>query len=100
MLFFINCCFTGIYDWTQYHKVLCQLHEEYGPIVREDLGPYYTVIHVFDPDDARTVYAAEGRSPVIRPLQETIKLYRQKKDKSPGLGNTWVTLLCIYVSKT
>lgn len=78
----------GIYDWTQYHTVLCQLHEKYGPIVREDLGPYYTVIHVFDPDDARTVYAAEGRSPIIRPLQETVKLYRQKKDKSPGLGNT------------
>ncbi|XP_026274722.2 probable cytochrome P450 CYP44 [Frankliniella occidentalis] len=78
----------GIYKWNQYHKVLHKLNEKYGPIVREDLGPYYTVIHVFDPDDARTVYAAEGRSPVIRPLQETVKLYRQKKNKSPGLGNT------------
>lgn len=77
-----------VYDWRQYHKVLCQLHTKYGPIVREDLGPYNTVIHLFDPDDARAVYATEGRSPIIKPLQETVKLYRQKKDKSPGLGNT------------
>lgn len=78
----------GVHDWTQYHKVLIHLHEKYGPIVREDLGPYYTVIHVFDPDDARTVYAAEGRSPILRPLQETVKLYRKTRNKSPGLGNT------------
>ncbi|KAK3931771.1 putative cytochrome P450 CYP44 [Frankliniella fusca] len=78
----------GLYDWTQYHKVLCKLNETYGSIVREDLGPYYTVIHLFDPNDARTVYAAEGRTPIIRPLQETVKLYRKRKNQSPGLGNT------------
>lgn len=80
--------FSGLFDWEQYHKVLCQFHEKYGPVVREDLGPYYTVIHLFNPDDARTVYAAESRTPIIRPLQETVMLYRKRYNKSPGLGNT------------
>lgn len=79
---------SGLYNWNKYHHVLAQLHSKYGPIVREDLGPYYPVIHIFDPDDARAVYSAEGRTPIIRPLQETVKLYRRTRNKSPGLGNT------------
>jgi hypothetical protein len=28
--------------------------------------------------------------PVVPPLQETTQLYRQQRNMSPGLGNTWV----------
>ena len=45
-------------------------------------------VHVFDPDDIKTVYASEGKWPIIPPLQETTAMYRQQKEMSLGLGNT------------
>jgi hypothetical protein len=54
--------------------------------VRQDLGTR-TVIHVFDPEDIKTVYINEGTMPHIVPLQEPAKLYRQERDMSQGLGN-------------
>ncbi|KAG8306073.1 hypothetical protein J6590_055978 [Homalodisca vitripennis] len=75
------------FDVLQYHEVLQRLYETYGPIVREKIGSS-TVVHVFDPDDARTIYRNEGKMPYVVPLQETDKLYRQKAEMSPGLGNT------------
>ncbi|XP_046687303.1 LOW QUALITY PROTEIN: probable cytochrome P450 CYP44 [Homalodisca vitripennis] len=78
----------GFFDVLQYHEVLQRdCYETYGPIVREKIGSS-TVVHVFDPDDARTIYRNEGKMPYVVPLQETDKLYRQKAEMSPGLGNT------------
>lgn len=65
------------------------LYKKYGPLVRQDLGTG-TVIHIFDPEDIRTVYINEGTMPHVVPLQETAQLYRQTRDMSPGLGNAWV----------
>jgi cytochrome P450 len=69
-----------------FHKVLEDLYKKYGPLVRQDFGTR-TVIHVFDPDDIRTVYINEGIMPHVVPLQETAQLYRQARDMSLGLGN-------------
>jgi len=55
-------------------------------LVRQKFGTS-TVIHVFDPDDIRTVYVHEGTMPHVVPLQETVQLYRQTRDMSLGLGN-------------
>lgn len=66
--------------------MLDHLFRTYGPLVREKIGPS-TLVHVFDPDDSRTIYQHEGKMPYIVPLQETAQLYRQKADLSPGLGN-------------
>lgn len=54
--------------------------------MRQDLGTS-TVIHIFDPEDIRTVYTNEGTMPHVVPLQETAQLYRQARDMSLGLGN-------------
>ena len=74
-------------------------------------------VHVFDPDDIKTVYSIEGKWPIIPPLQvcilqsitlrhsdgyknfkcgsiemfplqETTAMYREQKEMSLGLGNT------------
>jgi hypothetical protein len=78
--------FLGKYKIYSYHKVLEDLYKKYGPLVRQDLGTR-TVIHIFDPDDIRTVYINEGTMPNVVPLQETAQLYRQARDMSLGLGN-------------
>lgn len=66
--------------------MLEDLYKQYGPLVRQDLGTR-TLIHIFDPEDIRTVYMNEGTMPYVFPLQETAQLYRQTRDMSPGLGN-------------
>ncbi|XP_039290578.1 probable cytochrome P450 CYP44 [Nilaparvata lugens] len=71
----------------KYHEVLQQLYEKYGPIVRETFGNK-TIIHLFDPVDAKTVLDNEDKRPFVVPLQETTLLYRKKSDMSLGLGNT------------
>ncbi|KAG8236839.1 hypothetical protein J437_LFUL017123, partial [Ladona fulva] len=76
----------GIYDVTKYQLVLKRLHEEFGPIVRQDIG-LKTVIHLFDPESVKIVYEAEGKYPHVEPLQETVQLYRKHRNLSLGLGN-------------
>ncbi|XP_049783973.1 probable cytochrome P450 CYP44 isoform X1 [Schistocerca cancellata] len=76
----------GAFDGRKYHEVLERLHEQYGPIVRETIGSR-TVVHVFDPDDIKEVYANEGHTPFVAPLMETAQLYRKQKNISLGLGN-------------
>jgi hypothetical protein len=77
---------AGYYKINQYHKVLQTIHNSYGPIAKQHLGSEI-VVHVFDPEDIRTVYKAEGRMPFVVPLQETVQLYRARKGLSLGLGN-------------
>ena len=44
----------GPFDRLKYHHALTSLHNEYGPIVKEDLGGR-EIIHLFDPEDIKTV---------------------------------------------
>ncbi|RCN36156.1 unspecific monooxygenase [Ancylostoma caninum] len=70
------------YDW------LVDLHKRYGPLVRvnQGFGRGY-IVHVFDPEDSRQVFASDGRQPFTVPLQETTQRYREIKGMNPGLGN-------------
>nr|XP_018903150.1 PREDICTED: probable cytochrome P450 CYP44 [Bemisia tabaci] len=77
----------GIYNVLKYHEVLDQLYHKYGPIVKQKIGSK-TIIHLFSPDDAKTVYYNEDKTPFVVPLQETIQIYRERGEYSPGLGNT------------
>ncbi|CAG0891336.1 unnamed protein product [Darwinula stevensoni] len=78
---------SGEFKVKQYHKVLKKLHLKYGPIARQQIGPRL-LVHLFDPEDVKTVYQHEGKMPVVPPLQETTQLYRKQKELSLGLGNT------------
>jgi len=71
----------------QYHLALGDMYRKYGPLVKERLGGK-NIIHVFCPEDIKTVYSVEGKWPVIPPLQETTAMYRAQKEMSLGLGNT------------
>ncbi|XP_074000119.1 probable cytochrome P450 CYP44 [Rhodnius prolixus] len=77
----------GLDEQSNYHETLDQLHAKYGPVVKQRLGAE-SIIHLFSPNDVSTIYATESRTPEIRPLQETVQLFRQKTDASLGLGNT------------
>ena len=44
----------GKYDRFRYQKVLQTLYREYGPVVKENFGDR-TIVHVFDPEDIKTV---------------------------------------------
>ena len=55
---------------TEYHLALLDMYRLYGPIVRENIGGT-TIVHVFDPEDIKSVYNIEGKWPVIPPLQVT-----------------------------
>ncbi|KAK6037147.1 hypothetical protein COOONC_25348, partial [Cooperia oncophora] len=73
---------ANYFDWLVY------LHARYGSIVKVEQGfGRGAVVHVFDPEDARQVFASDGRQPFIIPLQETTQRYRQIKGMNPGLGN-------------
>ena len=77
----------GQWPVDDYHLTLNKLRDKYGNIVREERCGE-TVIHVFDPEDAKAIFAADGRNPYIKPLMETTQVYRNQKKMSPGLGNT------------
>jgi len=77
----------GRRDKTQYHQALQDMYVEYGPLVKENIGGK-VIVHVFDPEDIKTVYSHEGKYPVVPPLQETTQMYRAQKEMSLGLGNT------------
>ncbi len=38
----------------KYHEVLDSLYKEYGPVVKEDIGGR-VLVHIFNPDDIKTV---------------------------------------------
>jgi hypothetical protein len=44
----------GKYEKFRYNKVLNSLYKEYGPVVKENFGDR-TVVHVFEPEDIKTV---------------------------------------------
>lgn len=71
-----------------YNLNLAEMYQKYGKIVKENLGfGRKYVVHLFDPVDAQTVFAADGKTPFIVPLQETTQKYREMKGMNPGLGN-------------
>uniref|UniRef100_F1LBN3 Cytochrome P450 n=1 Tax=Ascaris suum TaxID=6253 RepID=F1LBN3_ASCSU len=79
---------TGGNHIETYASTLRELHKTHGAIVKEKIGwGRGYVVHVFDPEDARKIFNAEGKQPIITPLQEATQLYRQTRNINPGLGN-------------
>jgi hypothetical protein len=44
----------GPFNKFKYHEALAQLHKEYGPLVKENIGGR-VIVHVFDTEDIKTV---------------------------------------------
>ncbi|CAG0880043.1 unnamed protein product [Cyprideis torosa] len=83
----LNTVYERLYDISHYHLVLREIYYRYGPIARQILGSRF-LVHVFEPEDARTLYASEDKMPTVPPLQETIGKYRSMRSLSLGLGFT------------
>ena len=62
-------------------------HQRYGKIFKETICGR-TIVHLFDPDFIRTMYALEGRHPHTVPLLEVNQMYRKVAGMAPGLGNS------------
>uniref|UniRef100_T1JHA1 Cytochrome P450 n=1 Tax=Strigamia maritima TaxID=126957 RepID=T1JHA1_STRMM len=77
---------TEYYSIDKYRETLSKMRAEYGDIVKEHLGSR-VVIHLFDPEEVRKIYATEGKKPEVIPLQETVKKYRKMRKFHEGLGN-------------
>ena len=60
---------------TEYHLALLDMYRQYGPIVRENIGGT-TIVHVFHPEDIKSVYNIEGKWPIIPPLQVITLTYK------------------------
>ena len=84
----INCKYSGLKSYDEYHEHLREMYDAYGPLVREQQGPA-TIVHVFDPADIAHVYK-RFLTPHVAPLLQTAAEYKQKNDIPPGLGNRWV----------
>ena len=39
----------------KYHEALASMYKQFGPIVIEKIGTDKDIVHVFDPDDIKTV---------------------------------------------
>ena len=61
-------------------------HARFGKVYRECLGPGATLVQVFDPEDAATVFRADGKHPLRPPIPITIVAHH--RDGFPlGLGS-------------
>ena len=45
----------GPYSRLKYHEALAAMHKEFGPLVKETIGPEKDIVHVFNPDDIKKV---------------------------------------------
>ncbi|CAH1791274.1 unnamed protein product [Owenia fusiformis] len=76
----------GPYTIDTYPDALIDRYKEYGPIFKETIAGN-TIVHIFDPEEIKKLYAIEGKTPHVPPLLETMQMYRKYRDMSPGLGN-------------
>ncbi|RUS76286.1 hypothetical protein EGW08_015958 [Elysia chlorotica] len=77
-------------DYSKVHrrdKILKKLQSEYGDIVKETIAGRH-IVHLFHPDYIKLVYESEGKYPVVPPILESVAMYRQNNDLTPGLGNS------------
>ena len=65
---------------------------KYGEIVREDIAPGTTLIHLFHPDDMEKVYRHNGMFP-SRGLVNALVKYRREKGLPDDMINAYVLII-------
>lgn len=50
---------NGTYSWDTLHKNAFDNFKQFGPIVREDLLPGVTIVHLFNHQDIKTLFHSE-----------------------------------------
>ena len=69
---------------TKSYKNSEALFKEYGPIFKSNLTEDMVMVHIFDPDDYKKVFRAEGKYP-RRPLLDFWVEHRKRRNYFPGL---------------
>ncbi|KAG8174109.1 hypothetical protein JTE90_022076 [Oedothorax gibbosus] len=78
----------GIYDHDYVNRTFAKMFRQYGPVVKEYIGRDRAIVHLFHPDDMRTVYRHDGLFPT-RTSHRIMARYRKERPDlydSPGLG--------------
>ncbi|KAG8198473.1 hypothetical protein JTE90_022203 [Oedothorax gibbosus] len=78
----------GIYDRDYVNRTYAKMFRQYGPVVKEYIGRDRAIVHLFHPDDMKTVYQHDGLIP-IRTSHSVMARYRKERPDlydSPGLG--------------
>lgn len=88
----------GKYDVKRFHISNTMKFQEYGKIVRENVGGRFTTVLLFDPKDIEIMFRHEGKYPT-RTAIESLAVYRTMREKyfrSAGLlaiqGKEWYNL--------
>ena len=50
---------NGTYSWDTLHKNAFDRFKQFGPIIREDLLPGITIVHLFNVEDIKTLFKSE-----------------------------------------
>merc|ERR1712098_984118 len=83
------------YSWSTLHKTALIKFKEFGSIVREQIIPGVTIVHLFDAEDIKTLFLNEGMYPSRRSHTALLKLRQRQPDlyNSGGLlptnGPAW-----------
>ncbi|KAG8197068.1 hypothetical protein JTE90_004335 [Oedothorax gibbosus] len=80
--------FKGIYDRDHVKYTFAKMFRQYGPVVKEYIGRDRAIVHLFHPDDMRTVYRHDGRFPTRTSHRVMARHRKEMPDlyDSPGLG--------------
>ncbi|CAD5110818.1 unnamed protein product [Dimorphilus gyrociliatus] len=76
----------GEYKLNEWADASVKKYQKYGRLVREEIFPGLTMVHVFDPDDVRVVSKYDGKFPHRFPFEAMLK-YRKDNDLPVGLTN-------------
>ncbi|XP_077563203.1 putative cytochrome P450 301a1, mitochondrial [Haemaphysalis longicornis] len=69
---------VGKYHPDRRHLAAIDMHKKYGPVVAEKLPGRYSLVHLFNADDFRTLYQEEGKTP-FRMGATAFKKYRETR---------------------
>ncbi len=72
------------YDFLRLSQNGLKKYREFGPIVREEIVPGVTIVWLFDPQDIKTMFGAEGRYPSRR---SHLALEKYRRDRPEVYNN-------------
>ena len=74
----------GPYSWDRMHWTGLRRFREFGPVVREDLVPGVSIVHLYSQEDIRKLFLEEGSHPSRRSHTALLHL----RSSQPSLYNS------------
>lgn len=79
---------TGMYNRDRIHHTFTKLLNQYGYVVKENIGRERSIVHLFHPEDILMVYGNDGPHPsrLSNRIMERYRRERPHQYSSAGLG--------------